>query len=362
MPDNIEVNKDKIETDFRGGCDFGIHVTSDYKWTATSSDESVVKAYTYKDELLLFVMPSVSSSSTSATVTLSYVEFPAIKKTISVTRGAAPSYIVPGIFTVGDLTSVYTDQGTKFRYKYVYFSKGNLQYQASTKTWRFAESQLDWVGFQSYNSNWIILGVTGTVVLYDTNNAKNLTSDNRLISPTYEGWIDLFGWGTGDNPTNTSEESTDYSTFTDWGVNPISNGGNTANMWRTLTKDEWYYLRNKRQSGGRAPYSYSIDWSNVPYYLIYPDGTTLSAGTVPNITMDKWNELERNGTLALPYVFQRQSDKEPLVEAAGGSLYYWTATSSDDEYAYGFTGSDIHLKEYGFAVRLVMDAMPSYGK
>ena len=95
----------------------------------------------------------------------------------------------------------------------VYFSQGNLQYQASTDIWRFAEHQWDIVG-----------------------------SDNSNISASYSGWIDLLGWGTGGNPTLASTDYNDYITFTDWGVNAISNGGNAANQWRTLTKDEWIYL------------------------------------------------------------------------------------------------------------------------
>jgi hypothetical protein len=51
--------------------------------------------------------------------------------------------------------------------KQVLFSKGNLQYQATTKTWRFAEHQYDVIG-----------------------------KDNEKISETYSGWIDLFGWAT----------------------------------------------------------------------------------------------------------------------------------------------------------------------
>lgn len=51
--------------------------------------------------------------------------------------------------------------------KKVYFSKGNLQYQASTNTWRFATNQWDRIG-----------------------------SGNSSISSSYSGWIDLFGWGT----------------------------------------------------------------------------------------------------------------------------------------------------------------------
>lgn len=59
-----------------------------------------------------------------------------------------------GVFSVSDSTQVV-------------FSQGNLQYRASTNTWRFATNQWDYMG--SANSN---------------------------ISQTYSNWIDLFGWGT----------------------------------------------------------------------------------------------------------------------------------------------------------------------
>ena len=124
-----------------------------------------------------------------------------------------PDGVLPGSFSVSATQQVH-------------FSKGNLQYQASTNTWRFAEHQYDYVGTQTADGNGYYGGnVSG--------------SDNRNISSTYSGWIDLFGWGTGDNPTLASTDHADYSTFVDWGCNAISNGGNTANQWRTLTKAEW---------------------------------------------------------------------------------------------------------------------------
>ena len=46
----------------------------------------------------------------------------------------------------------------------IQFSQGNLQYQPSTKTWRFAQNQFDTIG-----------------------------PSNALIAEDYEGWIDLFG-------------------------------------------------------------------------------------------------------------------------------------------------------------------------
>jgi hypothetical protein len=56
----------------------------------------------------------------------------------------------------------------------------------------------------------------------------------------------MFGWGTGDNPTNYSEYDGDYQTFVDWGTNKI--GCDTPNTWRTLTYDEWYYILFVREN------------------------------------------------------------------------------------------------------------------
>ena len=62
----------------------------------------------------------------------------------------------------------------------VIFSQGNLQYQASTGTWRFAENQYDYVGNATLGN------------VYE----NGVKCNNALISDSYTGWIDLFGWGT----------------------------------------------------------------------------------------------------------------------------------------------------------------------
>jgi hypothetical protein len=107
----------------------------------------------------------------------------------------------------------------------VFFSQGNLRYQASTSEWAFAPSQTSRVG-----------------------------EGNSSIAFDYSGWIDLFGWGTsGYNeimPYTSNMNYTQYAlveniagTNYDWGVyNKISNGGNQPGLWRTLTADEWLYL------------------------------------------------------------------------------------------------------------------------
>jgi len=103
----------------------------------------------------------------------------------------------------------------------VYFSKGNLRYQASTDTWKFADNQYDIVG-----------------------------ESNSYMSSSYSGWIDLFGCGTSGynhgavcyQPWSTSTNNSDYYAYgsptynlydqtgkADWGYNQISNGGNTEN-------------------------------------------------------------------------------------------------------------------------------------
>ena len=68
-----------------------------------------------------------------------------------------PEGAINGLFTINE----NGDQ--------VYFSKGNLQYQASTRTWRFAELQWDYVGNDS----------CGTV--YE----NGVKCDNALATPQY---------------------------------------------------------------------------------------------------------------------------------------------------------------------------------
>lgn len=187
----------------------------------------------------------------------------------------------------GALWGIFSVSSTKK----VYFSQGNLQYQASTSTWRFAPNQYDMIG-----------------------------SDNANISNSYTGWIDLLGWGTGNNPTNSSTNNGDYSTFTDWGVNAISNGSNTANMWCTLTKDEWVYLLEHHTKG----------WSTVNGvngYVIRPDGVSTAVAT--SYTAADWAVEEDAGSVFLPAGGSR-----------GGTTFnigfgdYWSSTSTNSNDAY----------------------------
>ena len=260
-----------------------------------------------------------------------------------------PDGVVPGSFSVSATQRVL-------------FSQGNLQYQASTNTWRFAEHQYDYVGTQTDDGHGYYGGnVSG--------------SDNSSISSTYSGWIDLFGWGTGSNPTLSSQIYWDYGTFVDWGSNPISNGGNTANRWRTLTHAEWEYLLYTRTDALSKCGTGNIN--GVGGLIILPDSWTLPSGcsftsgfatynpnnypdwTHNSYTLAQWAQMEAAGAVFLPAAGRRKGTN---VFDVGTNGYYWSSTSNGGDCAYGVNfdsygpnatyNSD---RRYGFSVRPVLD-------
>ena len=249
--------------------------------------------------------------------------------------------------------------------KQIRFSQGNLQYQASTSTWRFAENQYDMIG-----------------------------DDNVNISDTYEGWIDLFGWGTsgwnsGANkyqPYSTSDDGTDFypggdSTSNligdyanaDWGVyNAISNGGNQARLWRTLTNSEWYYLIYDRRDANTLYGSATVN--GVRGMVLLPDNWTTptgitfiseaSTGEVPNTySVEDWAKMEANGAVFLPAAGSRPAPAtEQGVVNVGIWGYYWSSSFYNKYNAcYLFFGASYETlnginRRNGLSVRLVQDA------
>ena len=236
--------------------------------------------------------------------------------------------------------------------KQIVFSKGNLQYQASTDTWRFAEHQWD-----NVNAN-------GVGNVYE----GGVQCDNSLISPTYTGWIDLFGWGTGDNPTKTSTGCEEYTTFVDWGTNAISNGGNQPNLWRTMTSRELHYLLFERPNAANLRAYGNIDNSDPYIFVLLPDDWVCPAGVLYDVTMFNYftsaqiASMEAAGAVFLPVTAMRAD----YGMGNYANCLYWTSAPDANEcnamaLNFSFGGSTTLYeyaswrRSYGLAVRLVQE-------
>ena len=213
---------------------------------------------------------------------------------------------------------------------------------SATKTVIFAPSQLDYVG-----------------------------ADNAKISPSYNGWIDLFGWGTGNNPTNASKDYEDYQTFVDWGVNKI--GNDAPNTWRTLTDDEWDYLIKERPNYDKLIGVAQVNGVNglilLPDSWTCPSGVTFKSGFHEDYGIEyyaayqtfgasEWSKLEASGAVFLPAADYRVGSGVDSVQDLGS---YWSATEGYSNYldllyfSSDGAGMSIRVRHYGLSVRLVQD-------
>ena len=205
--------------------------------------------------------------------------------------------------------------------KKVHFSRGNLQYNAAQNKWRFAPRQY-----------------------------SMMCSDNNNAAADYDGWIDMFNWATSGwnsgatvyEPWGRSDEMSDFldQSLTgdyanaDWGVyNRITNGGNKAGRWRTMTSDEWTYLlgSNAARSGKSALATIGGVYKGLvllPDEWTTPDGLSFSADIssyeANNYSFNDWQRMEAAGAVFLPAAgtFSMSS-----VAATNKRGYYWSATA-----------------------------------
>lgn len=285
----------------------------------------------------------------------------------------------------------------------VLIAPGNLQYQASTNTWRFAEHQYDYVGNAVGNtttgddratqSDWIDLFSWGTSG-YDDPGSDHDTYfhpwDNRESSYYGPGAVSGFNYS-GDNLTG---ELTKY----DWGVyNAI--GSDPAGVWRTLTGTEWRWLITPKYDAGEANPGTNCRTSstvngvdNARYakatidgnngVIIFPDSYTHPGGVTPpasasinnisstyssNIyTTSDWSEMESAGAVFLPAAGYRYwySGSEYRIGGVNGTGAYWSRTcgSNNGNAQNGLWITDENLNTYqdnarwrSFSVRLVRD-------
>lgn len=268
----------------------------------------------------------------------------------------------------------------------VVFSRGNLQHVGSTShstgTWKFADRQYDYFGHNNYsNGGW------------------NSTT-NR----------DLFAWSTttsGDYGVSVYDDwsDEDAGTFVEWGKKAIqssTNANGEANVWFTLTSDEWEYLINERvvvngvpkapQLRGRATISGVLDHPSgnstienmgvVRGFILLPDdwetddlpeGLSFNYDDVNNYTLSQWASMEAAGALFLPAAGWGDAwgDEGNFVNEEYRDGAYWSSTAwsgyGDSYWVYFNYNTNEFLRSYSFdaewycskSVRLVK-AAPGY--
>lgn len=217
----------------------------------------------------------------------------------------------------------------------VRFAQGNLQYTTlgshavntggtQSGTWHFAPHQYDYVG-----------------------------ASNLLAAADYTKWIDLFrwiasGWNSGHASYMPYSYGLDNDDFNygyegdltgdhangDCGVfNAISNGGNTPNVWRTMTESEARYLIDTRSASTvngvenarwfRATIGGTAGIVLLPDVYTHPVSVALPSGindiepeyNINTYSLSEWELMETAGAVFLPF---------------GGSIDGWYPTATYD--------------------------------
>lgn len=254
--------------------------------------------------------------------------------------------MLSGFFDVGDN-------------RFVRFSRGNLQYRASTNEWRFAPNQWDCIGAR-----------------------------NSAISATDTGWIDLFAWGaTGCDslrPPYVSSYDTNIRPSShsgpddpcDWGVfDTITNADIVPNGFFTLTLQQWNYIIYLRYDARNRRGFANVNGVNglvlLPEQWFYPDGISFIPDTMrasdPRPTPDKainfpnrysksdWLAMEREGAVFLPFAGKRSRTTVSYYNLEG---FYWSMTHTSNPHSYRYFNvrklkDDNDYFFRGYSVRLV---------
>ncbi len=362
------------------GEEFSVNINAEGNWFVDMMETaSWVNVFPLQGRGNAEVLVTVDKG-TAATTTLLFVSEKGEQAKLTIGRGVN---VVPEVEIDGDgfLTGVFSvGSGKRVR-----FSRGNLQYHATAGTHATADNEEAAGVWRFANNQWDVIGAA-----------------NSNIAEDYNGWIDLFAWGTSgyDNtlldryaanfePWSTSdtvmfEEYNTYgygpsmnqgdvnltgnSRYFDWGVyNAISNGKNQIGQWRTLTADEWRYLLNGRSNAEDLRGQATV--MGVHGYVLFPDGTNIAAlGFTPNpndwntnlaTSAQIWQMWENEGAVFLPCAGRRYGTAVENVTSWG---IYWSSTADDQQSAkgigffesYGFSYVS-YLRYRAFSVRLVQN-------
>ncbi len=200
--------------------------------------------------------------------------------------------------------------GTRFE-----FAPGNLQYQASTGKWRFAQHSWDIIGGAQYYDNGSLY--PGSVVT-----ANNTTEANGRRSQS--AWIDLFGWGTSGWNAGNANAGACYLP-TDWhgvydnpALKPTWNGGNGN-----------YGCQYGPQGANNITGAYAnSDWGMYNQISTYDNSVTYDEGTWRTPTKEEW---------------------ECIISLANGNNWAYASVVGN-----GYTYTDINGNEQGLSGLLLV--------
>lgn len=258
--------------------------------------------------------------------------------TVSDINSTAPAGMLPGKFSIGEGRQVH-------------FSKGNLRYTCSTRTWSFFDRQYLCGPLDKVDGSEISLFTWGY-------NAE------KSIKPY------------GNDGDNVSIVAGMLSPEEDWASTIDSRRG----VWRTLTKDDWVYLFKNRKDAEKK-YGYATV-GNVPGIIILPDDFTdpgtnggngafkprSSTSTMYNDNIytsgGNWEAMEYAGAVFLPASGRRNGDS---ISPTQGQGFYWSSATYDTNgnasylhFANADSNESIEPAEHcqrslGCSVRLVTD-------
>lgn len=313
-----------------------------------------------------------------------------IKKKFSRTQGNAGSDYSLDRAEIGYVPTrfggLFTVSGSGSDAKKVVISQSNLQYHKGLQVWSFLMFQYDIVEKSDQNvgpdyssQNCIALFGWGTSG-WDNGNEKYLPYNTAKVSS-------LAGCGYGYGPTDGSSyvfSLTGSYSHADWGIhNAISNGGNVAGRWRTLTSGQWDTLFTKRTTtctvngtnGARFTFArINVNNNYRNGIILFPDDfnpPSLQAESSWGIINDKsawttnivlldWYRLEAEGAVFLPAAGIRSYNNVSNVNGIGS---YWSSSCYNAQAPYRLlfrsttleTKNNAMNKNEGSAVRLVHD-------
>ena len=352
--------------------------TTEYDFVGWSEEEVELGSQTYTPVSFPYTMPDHK-------VTL----YPVYKLGDLYTTSISTDTEGPEDGTVGGI-GVFSVSATKL----VSFSPGNLQRNIQTEQWMFASEQYEMLG---------VSNVTGGSVTTDGGGQGKENKTGTALADK----IDLFGWSSDNsNPKNhfgvsvADIESYFDGNFLEWGQNVI--GNYARNTWRTLTYDEWEYMRYHRDNANGLVAIARIDLAGVKnangdayvnglillpdnWEKVKPSDVIVKPGFHSNAhednfanwqtpkvySIEEWKKLEAAGAVFLPAGGMRLHTEANISPRPVTGIFntrytghYWTAKPRDygDAGVFEFNASAAGLgpkKRWGGrSVRLAHDTLP----